>query len=69
MSAGLGTGTCHARCSPQELLAVHVERDLAGEHEPLVGGQLVGERAQPAEVITATDVAGNVVCAVGDNRD
>jgi hypothetical protein len=43
------------RCSPLELLAVHVERDLAGEHEPLVGGQLVGELAKPAEVVTASD--------------
>jgi hypothetical protein len=28
-----------------ELLAVHAQRDLAGQHESLVGGQLVGEVA------------------------
>ena len=52
-----------------ELLAVHVERDLAGEHEPLVGGQLVGELAQAADVVTASDAAGDVGCGVGDGRE
>jgi hypothetical protein len=37
--------------SPLELLAVHVERNLAGEHESLVGGKLVGELAQAADVV------------------
>jgi hypothetical protein len=43
-----------------ELLAVHVERHLAGEYESLVGGQLVGELAQAAHVLTTGQSPGHV---------
>jgi hypothetical protein len=46
--------------SPLELLAVHVERNLAGEHESLVGGQLGGELAQAADVVPISKAARDV---------
>ena len=52
-----------------ELLAVHVERDLAGEHEPLVGGQLVGELAQAAHVVAVREAGGDIGRRVGDGGE
>ena len=49
-----------------ELLAVHVQRDLAGQHEPLVGGELVGELAQAADVVLPGKAFGNITRRVGD---
>jgi hypothetical protein len=49
-----------------ELLAVHIQRDLAGEHEPLVGGQLVGELAQAADIVAVGQVAGHVGGGIRD---
>ena len=52
-----------------ELLAVHVQRDLAGEHEPLVGGQLVGELAQAAHVVTTGQARGHVGRWIGNGGE
>jgi hypothetical protein len=55
--------------SVQELLAVHVERHLVGEHESLVGGQLVGEPAQAAHVVTTGQAPGHVGGWIGKGSD
>ena len=52
-----------------ELLAVHVERDLAGQHESLVGGQLFGELAQAAHLVALREAGGHIGHRVGDGGD
>ena len=49
-----------------ELLAVHVQRHLARQHESLVGGQLVGELPQAADVVLPGKAFGNISRRVGD---
>ena len=49
-----------------ELLALHVQRDLAGQHQPLVGGQLVGELAQAADVVLPGKSFGDIARRVRD---
>ena len=52
-----------------ELLAVHVERHLAGEHQPLVGGQLVGELAQAAHLVTIGEARGHIGRRISDGGE
>ena len=49
-----------------ELLAVHVQGDLAGEHEPLISGQLVGELPQATDVVLPGKAFGNISRRVRD---
>ena len=49
-----------------ERLAVHVQRDLAGENESLVGGQLVGELTQAADLVLPGKSFGDIARRVRD---
>jgi hypothetical protein len=47
-------------------VAVHVQRDLAGQHQSLVGGQLVGELAQATDVVLPGKALDNIARRVRD---
>jgi hypothetical protein len=50
-----------------EVPGVDVGRDLAGQHESLVGGQLVGDLPQASHVLLAREPPGHIGARIRDH--